>query len=549
MCACFGIELTTFSALAQDIDGLYDLDGLIDHEGRVLGGGRTKKGKGGSKSKGKRSHIGTSASCNDDSEGSYSTSVDDGNRIGILLIEDQSGFGLASSILQSNGFFVTEVNNQFNNGYATMLDTQYLSRFELVVYGERGDGFGTILPEAVVDSLECYVQQGGHLLVTGYDTLGSPDDYSLAELLHLVNASDRVSFDGTWEVAYTDSFILNGPYGDFRGMMFNGTAYDDDLAMVHAGADTLELATTYGGGYPTAKLTFNDFPFPAGSVGYWNGGLQGTDSNAQPDFSDRAQPQSIFLNWVYGLVSQQSRGPMCSHNSTLTTGGHGQSGILLIEDQSGFGPVVHVLESQGFEVTEVSYEFNAGYATLLDEQFLSHFKLVVYGERGDGYGNILPQAVVDSLECYVQQGGHLLVTGYDTLGSPDDYSLAELLRLINPADSVSFDGTWEVADIDSFILNGPYGDFRGMMFNGTAYDDDLAMVHAGAGTLELSTTAGGGVTTAKLTFNDLPFPAGSVGYWNGGIPGVELNAQPDFSDSAQPQMIFLNWVHGLVTRP
>jgi hypothetical protein len=549
MFASFGIELTSCFLFVQDVDDLYDLGSLIDHEGRVLSGDRVKKGMDKRNLKDhKSSDIETEAPFTDDGAGSFSSSGDDGNRIGILLIEDQSGFGLASNILQSSGFFVSEVNNEFNNGYATLLDLQYLNQFKLVVYGERGDGFGNILPQRVIDSLESYVQDGGHLLVTGYDTLGHPEDYNLAALLHLVNASDRVSFDGAWEVADIDSFILNGPYGDFRGTMFNGTGYDDDLAIVHAGTGTVELATTPAGGFATAKLTFNDLPFPAGSVGYWNGGLSGTDSNAQPDFSDGAQPQSIFLNWVYGLVSNRPRSPRCMHNSSIKSSGLGgvASGILLIEDQSGFGPVDDVLQSQGFEVTEVSYEFNNGYATLLDTGFLSRFKLVVYGERGDGFGNILPQGVIDSLECYVQQGGHLLVTGYDTLGHPDDYGLADLLRLITPADIVSFDRTWEVADIDSFILNGPYGDFRGMTFNGSAYDDDLAIAHVGAGTVELATTPGGRVATAKLTFHDLPFPAGSVGYWNGGLPGIELNAQPDFSDGAQPQSIFLNWVHGLV---
>jgi hypothetical protein len=289
----FGIALKSCLLFVQDIDDVYAFGSLIDHAGRVLTGSRANKGMGKSNSNDRKSsHIETEAPYTDDGDGSYSSSGDDGNRIDILLIEDQSGFGLASNILQSNGFSVTVVNNEFSNGYATLLDLQYLNQFKLVVYGERGDGTGSILPQVVIDSLESYVQEGGHLILTGYDTLGHPDDYSLAELLHLVNVSDRVSFDGTWEVADIDSFILNGPHGDFRGAMFNGTGYDDDLAI--AGTGTLELATTPGGGFATAKLTFNDLPFPAGSVGYWNGGLLGTDSNAQPDFSDGAQAQSIF---------------------------------------------------------------------------------------------------------------------------------------------------------------------------------------------------------------------------------------------------------------
>jgi hypothetical protein len=33
-------------------------------------------------------------------------------------------------------------------------------------------------------------------------------------------------------------------------------------------------------------------------VGYWNGGLPGTTSNAQPDFTDNGNPEAIFRNYV-----------------------------------------------------------------------------------------------------------------------------------------------------------------------------------------------------------------------------------------------------------
>jgi hypothetical protein len=210
----------------------------------------------------------------------------------ILLIEDQSGFGGAAGVLTSNGFTVTVVNNEHASGYANLLNPSFLASFDFIVYGERGNGFGAILPSSVATSLNNYVLGGGDLLVTGYDTLGSPTDSNLAGLLRLTSPGDRVSFDSSWVVANVDNPIINGPFGDFRGTTFNATGYDDDnLAL---GIGTLALVTFSSDGQE--RLTFH--ALGGGPVGYWNGGLPGTTSNAQPDFSGGGNPQSIFLNWA-----------------------------------------------------------------------------------------------------------------------------------------------------------------------------------------------------------------------------------------------------------
>ena len=60
----------------------------------------------------------------------------------ILLIEDQTGFDGTAGLLRGLGYPVTEVTNEFANGYATLLDGSFLSGFGLVVYGERGGGRG-----------------------------------------------------------------------------------------------------------------------------------------------------------------------------------------------------------------------------------------------------------------------------------------------------------------------------------------------------------------------------------------------------------------------
>ncbi len=168
---------------------------------------------------------------------------------------------------------------------------------------------------------------------------------------------------------------------------------------------------------------------------------------------------------------------------------------------------------------------------------------MIWGERGPGYGATLPQAVADSLEAYIQAGGNLLVTGYDTLGSPTDYVLAELVRARSPGDQVSHVATWQTSDVDVFVLNGEFGDFRDQRFSHIGYDDDRLFADTARGAQVLATTPG---QTARVIFTDLPGPAGSVGYWNGGLWGTKNNAQPDFSSGGIPQVLFRNWAHGAI---
>jgi hypothetical protein len=222
----------------------------------------------------------------------------------------------------------------------------------------------------------------------------------------------------------------------------------------------------------------------------------------------------------------------------LASASSASAGILLIEDQGGFGGAAAVLTSDGHSVTVVNNNFATGYSSLLNQGFLSQFNLVVYGERGNGSGSVLPANVAASLETYIQSGGHLLVTGYDTLGHPTDANLAALVRACAPGDRVSYDGTWQTSGIDHPILNGPHGDFRNQTFEATGYDDDLLTPKLTEGAIALATIPG---VTSRIIFTDLPGTGGSVGYWNGGESGITTNAQPDFSDGGNPEGIFRNW--------
>ncbi len=227
---------------------------------------------------------------------------------------------------------------------------------------------------------------------------------------------------------------------------------------------------------------------------------------------------------------------------SLETGISPRGRILLIDDQGGFGNVASLLRGEGFDVVEIINEFITDYRNLRNETLLATFDLIVYCERGDGEGSLLPFPVRQSLERYIQNGGDLLVTGHNALTSPIDINLVPLVRANFPAELSSPTPNWTTVAIDHPILNGPRGDFRNQTFNATGVGNDRFVPDLNAGTLALA-LINGQPESPRLIFNDLDGTGGSVGYWNGGLAGTTSVAQPDFNDVGNPQEIFLNYVN------
>jgi len=215
----------------------------------------------------------------------------------VVLVEDQGGFGNAGTILTADGHSVTIHNSEFAASYTNLNNIAYLSTFDMVVWGARGGGVGGVTPASVINTLETYISNGGNLLVTGYDTIGSPTDTLLAALVRSSTSGDRVSGDPAWNTTSYNNFILNGIYGDFRSMSFSAIGYDDDNLTADIGNGAVSLVKD---SINRDRVIFTDL-LVGGSVGYWNGGNAGSGPNAQPDFYSGGIPQDIFRNWVAGV--------------------------------------------------------------------------------------------------------------------------------------------------------------------------------------------------------------------------------------------------------
>lgn len=217
--------------------------------------------------------------------------------------------------------------------------------------------------------------------------------------------------------------------------------------------------------------------------------------------------------------------------------------ILLIDDfDGGFGTTAGILAGAGHTVTELTGEVAGGYSRVSDSAFLSNYDMVVYASRNF---DAPPSTANSAMETYIQNGGDLLVTGFQSnIGLPDR-SAPELLRAIGP--EFSF-GNGEVdhvvSSVDNYITNGPHGDFRNVtLTNSNGFDQLFA--NTGRGTIPLVHGASG--QPDKIIFTDLPGAGGSIGAWQGGSRTFSDVAQADFVDGGTFQGMLLNWAEGGTT--
>ncbi len=108
----------------------------------------------------------------------------------ILVVSDSdSDDANISAALMADGHTVTVVINDFLTGNSTLRGD--LSQYDAVYWSATGTGFGAIHTDnSLFQNLEAYVQTGGHVFVTGYDSVASPTDSLLISFLGATGSVD-----------------------------------------------------------------------------------------------------------------------------------------------------------------------------------------------------------------------------------------------------------------------------------------------------------------------------------------------------------------------
>jgi hypothetical protein len=229
--------------------------------------------------------------------------------------------------------------------------------------------------------------------------------------------------------------------------------------------------------------------------------------------------------------------------------------IALVSDGSQLTAITSILDEM-----DLAYEVwndNEPNYYMADPGFLNSYGFIIwYASGASGIGRTITQAEHDATEAWLQAGGNLLATGYDTLGSPDDPLMAALVRSSSYGDG-PFIYDYQIL-LDHPITNGPYGVYPpGYAISADASDHDQAEAN----------TAQGAVTVAQLTDGHDKIIAtelasgGRVVYWNGNqnvadwlttlssVEGVEdkgmIVAAPGNPTSVDAQNLFKNTVDWL----
>jgi cysteine-rich repeat protein len=207
---------------------------------------------------------------------------------GILLMRDDDVFptGVTDAV-DSIGFAYNNVHNdtrQYSSDAGLMLP------YTMIVYYQ----FNRAISAEEQEALDRYVQCGGRLLLTGYDSMASPLDIRLAEVARVTTAGDG-PFEGNCTVTYGSTPATDGPHGYYpEGTDFSVSQTDHDNVEADATAGSIELI----GVSDAAKLTYaEDVGTGGGNVFYWNGNA------LLEDWSSAGTTQDIFLNileWQFG---------------------------------------------------------------------------------------------------------------------------------------------------------------------------------------------------------------------------------------------------------
>ena len=197
--------------------------------------------------------------------------------------------------------------------------------------------------------------------------------------------------------------------------------------------------------------------------------------------------------------------------------------VALISDNSELSAITEILDSMGIDYD--IYNDNAVHLYTEDLSLLRDYSIVIFNE----YDRLLTMSEHSALEAYLSYGGNLLVTGYDSLGHPDDPLLADLVRSSSYGDNTGEPDLY-VIDAAHPIMNGPYGNFSvGYHVSGLFSDCDRVEADTSRNAITVAELADGYdkiIATEEI---------GKVVFWNGVGPN-------DWTSNADCQSMFKNTI-------
>ncbi len=203
------------------------------------------------------------------------------------LISDQTQLDdtIIQGLITANGHaFVVHNNNSTgtHTGNVTLLNT-----YKTIIIQTHD----RVITTTEMNNLTTWIQAGGRLLVTGYDSLGSPTDANLASVVNCTGPADG-PFSGALTVTNASHPIMQGPAQVFP-MSATLTAGSTDHDQCNPGTNAVQLVSVS----TSSKLLVTD-NVGQGLVLYWNGNGGGSGPLVDWTGSAGTQPdlQNLFVN-------------------------------------------------------------------------------------------------------------------------------------------------------------------------------------------------------------------------------------------------------------
>jgi len=153
-----------------------------------------------------------------------------------------------------------------------------------------------------------------------------------------------------------------------------------------------------------------------------------------------------------------------------------------------------------------------------DLDFLNNYHIMIWYNDN----RAIDQSEYDAVSAWVEEGNFLIVTGYDSLGNPNDVLMAQLVGSSTCGD-YPFCDSFTVGDDNNFIMRGDWGDYDA----GTSYDilvdgSDHDWAQPVPGTRKIATACTGHVLgPAKILLTENVGNGGIIVYWNGNWDSIE----------------------------
>ena len=205
-----------------------------------------------------------------------------------LISQDAQGqfdnYGI-DNVVASMGLSYDVYRDDGNGGGRYTSNLNLISQYDIVIWYNHDYA----IQQNQMTTMENYLQSGGQLIVTGYDSLGSPNDGNLANLVRSSTTGDGPMVN-SWTVTNGNHPIMNGPYGHWQAnTQFNSQHHDHDQCTADGNRGAAEVASVQG----NDKIIATELQ-SGGKVVYWNGNRDVCDWR-------ETQPQNMLKNIIFWM--------------------------------------------------------------------------------------------------------------------------------------------------------------------------------------------------------------------------------------------------------